>query len=285
MRRADISMNRITRFAPSPTGLLHLGHMYSALMCQKIAGSGQMLLRYEDIDYTRVRPEYYEMIAQDLAWIGVTYQPNPIRQTDRFTLYRDALQDLQEKELVYPCFCTRKELQQQVQIDAPQQGVPHSRYNGKCRNLSPERRQDLIQRGVNYCWRLDSAKVARYVRGKHFSDAKYGVQEVNAEIMGDVVVARKDIGTSYHIAVVIDDAAQGVTDIVRGEDLLYSTHIHRALQEVWALPEPAYHHHRLIEDEQGQRLAKRCDSRSLRFLRDSGASLESLMQRVSPLIL
>ena len=270
-------MKKITRFAPSPTGYLHLGHAFSALLNQKVGDQGTFLIRFEDIDHTRVRPEYYEAIIEDLDWLGLTSEQEPLKQLDRLKVYEAALDDLKDRGLVYPCFCTRKELNA---IDAPQQGIEAILYNRKCWGLSKSEIAKKMAEGVPYSWRLDSKKAAEMVGNVSFIDELQGEVPVNPELLGDVVLARKDIGTSYHIAVVIDDHKQGITDVVRGEDLLISTHVHRVLQELWNLPQPQYYHHRLICDESGKRLAKRHDSLSLRAMRERNVSPEELIAQL-----
>lgn len=272
----------VTRFAPSPTGFLHLGHAYSALMCQKIAGEGELLLRYEDIDHTRTRTHYYGAILEDLAWIGITFSRKPVKQSDRMPLYHAALDLLKANDFTYPCYCTRRELQAGIQ--APQLGDGSTALTPACpcRALSETERQKKEEAAVPHCWRLDAHRAAAAFPALTFSDAKLGSVLVKPNLLGDVILARKDIQTSYHIAVVVDDAAQGVTDITRGVDLLESTHIHRVLQEILGYAVPSYHHHDLILDEEGQRLAKRHDSKALRSYRAQGVSAHELLTNHLP---
>lgn len=261
-------MARRTRFAPSPTGDLHLGHAYAALVAY--AMGDECLLRFEDIDHTRVRELFYGRIEEDLCWLGFDWVGTPVRQLDRLQLYSDALETLKKLGVVYPCFCTRKDLQR---IDAPQ-GPEGPLYSGACRNLT---QPDFSK---PHCWRLNSEKAEALTGPLTFSDEKWGIVGVNGQLLGDVVLARKDIKTSYHIAVVIDDDAQSIDLVTRGEDLLTSTHIHRLLQTLLELEEPSYYHHELIVNDIGQRLAKRDAARSLRSLRESGLSRDAVLQRL-----
>jgi glutamyl-Q tRNA(Asp) synthetase len=268
----------ITRFAPSPTGLLHLGHGYSALCAHDLAreADGRFLLRFEDIDTGRVRAEYYDAIADDLRWLGLDWDGEPMRQSDRFDAYRDALEMLKARDLVYPCFCTRKEIAAEIAASA---SAPHGPdgplYPGTCRVLSDAEREERLV-SEPHAWRIDMAKAVSVAGELHWSDAGEGEQLATAEIHGDVVLARKDVPTSYHLAVVVDDAEQGVTDVVRGMDLFAATHVHRLLQQLLNLPVPRYHHHRLITDGAGKRLAKRDNARSLAALRDAGVSASAI---------
>lgn len=268
----------VTRFAPSPTGRLHLGHAYSAWLAWERAqqAGGEFLLRFEDIDHTRVREEYYQGIEEDLRWLGLGWQQEPWRQLNRLAAYDEALQSLRGMELVYPCFCTRKELA----LTAPQEGDGASVYAGTCRGLSAEEVARRFEDGVGCSWRLDMEQAAERVGELSLSDERLGRVEVEPQILGDPVLARKDIATSYHLAVVVDDAAQGVTEVIRGEDLLESTHVHRVLQELLELPEPKYYHHRLIKDAEGKRLAKRHDALAIETLREQGVSAEEVLGRV-----
>lgn len=272
----------ITRFAPSPTGYLHLGHALAARVAYELAreNGGHMLLRFEDIDVTRVRPEFYDAIEEDLRWLGIVWQGTPWRQLDRAASYQTALQQLQSLDVMYPCFCTRKEIAMMTR--APQQGdgLDGPLYPGTCRNLSDDEKQLRIARGDRWAWRLDAEKAAQLCGPLQWSDRRFGVCDFDPQLLGDVVIARKDIGVSYHLAVVVDDAAQEVTWVTRGEDLLTSTHVHVMLQHLLGLPQPQYWHHELACDEQGKRLAKSDDALSLRSLRESGVSAADVMQRI-----
>lgn len=264
-----------TRFAPSPTGRLHLGHAYAAWYARHLAeeNGGRFLLRFEDIDTTRVRAEYYGEIGEDLRWLGLDWQGTPLRQLDRLDSYSSALEELRAAGAVYPCFCTRREIQEEVDsmANAPH-GPEGALYPGTCKKLTDRERAARLERGDAHAWRLDAARACDRVGGLTFTDHFHGTLGVDPGLLGDVVLARKDIATSYHLAVVVDDACQQITHVTRGEDLLPSTHVHRILQELLGLPEPAYHHHPLVLDAQGKRLAKRHDSLSIRTLREQGKS-------------
>ncbi|MGP1351869.1 MAG: tRNA glutamyl-Q(34) synthetase GluQRS [Parasphingopyxis sp.] len=267
-----------TRFAPSPTGRLHLGHAYSALMAFDAAqaASGAFLLRFEDIDTGRVRAEYYDAIEADLGWLGIAWDEAPMRQSDRFEVYRDALDELRSRDLVYPCFCTRKEIAVEIAASA---SAPHGPdgplYPGTCRRLDEAARERRLA-DEPHAWRIDMTRAAALAGPLSWTDAEAGEVEAQPGIHGDVVLARKDVPTSYHLAVTVDDAAQGITDIVRGSDLFPATHIHRLLQHLLDLPVPRYRHHGLIADESGKRLAKRDDARSLAALREAGVTAEEI---------
>ncbi len=268
-----------TRFAPSPTGLLHLGHAFAALQAWKEAqaGIGTFLLRLEDIDTTRCRPQYEDAILEDLAWLGLMW-PEPVwRQSDRMASYKDALDRLDRLGVLYPCFCTRAEL---AAIDAPQ-GPEGALYPGTCRRMFHVEREERMASGATYCLRLDVEKAARLTGPLTWIDLDRGLQQANPAVLGDVVMARKDIATSYHLAVTVDDAAQHITVVTRGEDLFLSTHIHRLLQALLGLSVPVWRHHRLICDEHGKRLAKRDDARSIRSFRDQGETADDVRVMLS----
>ena len=268
----------VTRFAPSPTGLLHLGHAYSAWLAWERAqrAGGRFFLRFEDIDHTRVREEYYQAIEEDLRWLGLDWAEQPWRQLDRLPAYQEAFEVLQGKGLLYPCFCTRRDLA----ATAPQDGDGAALYPGTCLKLSESERSEKRDSGAGFCWRLDMRKAAAKVGQLSFRDERFGSVEVRPEILGDPVLARKDIATSYHLAVVVDDAAQGVTEVTRGEDLIESTHVHRVLQVLLDFPEPSYFHHQLVTDSEGKRLAKRNDSLAIATLREAGWSAEKVKREV-----
>jgi len=264
-----------TRFAPSPTGRLHLGHVFAGKVARDLAREkgGEFLLRFEDIDVTRVRPEFYDGIEQDLRWLGLDWDGPALRQTDRLAAYDAALQTLRELGAVYPCFCTRREIEEELaNITHAPHGPEGPHYPGTCKRLSPAERDAKLASGIPFSWRFDSEKAGELVGALTFTDLRYGQIAVDTGVLGDVILARKDIGTSYHLAVVTDDAFQQITHVTRGEDLLASTHIHRALQTLLGFPEPFYWHHELILDETGKRLAKRHDSLSIKALRESGKS-------------
>ena len=268
-----------TRFAPSPTGPLHLGHAYSALRAHDFARErgGIFLLRIEDIDAGRSRPEFVDEIFEDLGWLGIDWDLEVLFQSERLALYAEALERLKAQGLLYPCFCTRSEIAAEIAASA---SAPHGPdgpvYPGTCRALSPEERERLIAEKP-HAWRLDMARAAAAHPALTWCD---GDQEIPAEPgqFGDVVLARKDAPSSYHLAVVVDDAAQGVTDVVRGMDLFASTHVHRLLQALLGLPTPRYHHHEMIADEAGRRLAKRHGAAGIAELRAAGADPEALAE-------
>ena len=273
---SDFAMSQtVTRFAPSPTGRLHLGHAHSALYAEAMAraAGGRFLLRIEDIDRTRCRPEFEADILEDLDWLGLAWEPLVRRQSDHLADYRAALAQLWEQEIIYPCFCTRREIQLEIKrAGGAPQGGEGLFYPGTCRHLSVDVRNARMDAGDTYAIRLDAASAAAFTGPLTFVDRSYGQVNVNPSLLGDVVLARKDIGTSYHIAVTVDDALQAVSCVTRGEDLLEATHVHRLLQRLLGLPEPDYAHHRLLVNAAGQRLAKRDKAVTIRSLRASGQS-------------
>ena len=276
-------MPETTRFAPSPTGWLHLGHAFAALIASQQADGGRFLIRLEDIDATRARPEYEEAIFEDLAWLGLSWEKPVRRQSDHFEDYRAALNQLETKGLLYPCFCTRREIQDEIARagNAPQ-GPDGPLYPGTCRHLDADERQQRLASGAAYALRLDVAKALALLDAPlTFTELSRGEMTADPSIFGDVVLARKDTPASYHLAVVVDDALQGITLVTRGEDLLPATHLHRLLQHLLGLPVPRWHHHRLITDETGKRLAKRDDARSLRSLREAGWTPERVVEVIS----
>lgn len=265
-----------TRFAPSPTGRLHLGHALAASVAHALARQspgGCFLLRHEDIDGPRVRAQFYQDIEGDLAWLGLQWDEKPLRQTARGPAYELALSRLREAGLLYPCFCTRRDIQQEItRIAAAPQGAEAPVYPGNCRALAPRDQQAKLAAGVPHAWRLDARRAAAAAGPLTFHDLRHGTIEVNPGLLGDVVLARKEIGCAYHLAVVVDDAWQQISHVTRGEDLLPSTHVHRLLQSLLGLPEPLYLHHPLVADEHGTRLAKRNDACSIAALRAAGLS-------------
>lgn len=262
-----------TRFAPSPTGRLHLGHAYAAMMARDFARAqgGEFLLRHEDIDATRVREIFYAGIEEDLRWLGLCWDGAPLRQSERLGAYAAALERLRELGLLYPCFCTRAEIRRELaaMTSAPQ-GPEGPLYPGSCREMPAAERQGRLAAGAHPAWRLDSARAAERAGPLFFTDLRHGRIQVDPTLLGDVILARKDIGAAYHLAVVVDDAFQGITHVTRGEDLLPATHLHRLLQVLLELPEPLFLHHRLILDDHGRRLAKRHDALALATLREQG---------------
>ena len=261
----------VSRFAPSPTGPLHLGHAQSAIRAHDVAraGGGRFLVRIEDIDAARNRPEHIDTILADLAWLGLTWDGPVLRQSARLPLYAEALARLRAMDLLYPCFCTRTEIAASAQ--APHGAVPI--YPGTCRDLvAPDP-------APPHGWRIDMARAVGLAGPLDWTDHGHTIV-ADPAAQGDVVLARKDAGTSYHLAVVVDDAAQGVTDIVRGDDLFDSTHIHRLLQALLGLPVPRWHHHPLTLDTDGKRLAKRDGAPSLSAMRVTGADGRALADRL-----
>jgi glutamyl-Q tRNA(Asp) synthetase len=272
----------VTRFAPSPTGLLHLGHVRAAWVAWQAAHrglGGKFWLRIEDIDTTRCRLEFESALAEDLAWLGLSWE-TPRRQSEHLADYAAALEQLRALGVLYPCFCTRAEIQREfATMHGAPQGPEGPLYPGTCRHLSRTERDERLAAGQALAWRLDVALAAALAGPLRWTDERHGTFSAQPELLGDVVLARKDIATSYHLAVVVDDALQGITLVTRGEDLLLSTHLHRLLQHLLGLPQPVWHHHGLVCDETGRRLAKRHDALSLRALREQGLTPEELISR------
>jgi glutamyl-Q tRNA(Asp) synthetase len=264
----------ITRFAPSPTGRLHLGHAWSAMLAHDLArtAGGQFHLRIEDIDAGRCRADHVQAIYDDLAWLGLHWDSDVVIQSERSAVYEAALARLGEMGLVYRCTCTRAEIAQSA--GAPQ-GDAGPIYPGTCRNAGHPRNDNKP-----YCWRLDMAKACAVTGSLVWHDANCGVIQAAPQAYGDIVIARKDAATSYHLAVTLDDAAQGVTDVVRGIDLFAVTHIHRLLQALLGLATPRYHHHALVTDGSGIRLAKRNNAPSLASLRENGVDPQPLLKNI-----
>ena len=275
--------SRVLRFAPSPNGYLHLGHAYSALLNADMARGfgGRLLLRIEDIDTERCRPEYEDAIHEDLRWLGMSWQEPVRRQSDHFADYQMAIDRLDAEGLLYPSFETRRELAAlAAELDRrggwprDPDGVPI--YAGRARRLSAAESQRRRAAGEPFALRLAMDKAMARAGVLTWTETGAGPSGQTAritaapQIWGDVILARKDSPASYHLAAVVDDALQGVTDIVRGQDLFWSTGIHRLLQALLGLPEPSYHHHKLILDEAGQKLAKSTNATGLRELRAAG---------------
>jgi glutamyl-Q tRNA(Asp) synthetase len=277
----------VTRFAPSPTGPLHLGHAYAAIIAHDLAraAAGKFLLRIEDIDQSRARPEWEAQIHDDLHWLGLTWDGPVMRQSDRLPAYRAALTGLWHRGLIYPCTCSRRDILEAT--SAPQEGVtpigPDGPvYPGTCRHRPPSGAPlpDAALR-LNMARALDSlSRPLGFMETGAGPDGNTGLQHIDREHLvsqvGDVVLARRDMGTSYHLAVVCDDAAQGVTHVTRGADLFEATQIHVVLQHLLQLPVPVYHHHRLIRDSAGKRLAKRDDARAISTYRAEGLTPRDL---------
>lgn len=275
----------VTRFAPSTTGYLHLGHAYAAMMAR--AEGAEMRLRIEDIDTTRCRPAFEPAIFEDLAWLGIDWDGPVLRQSERFGVYAGALERLTATGLTYPCFCTRKEIGDEIAraADAPSGPEGHL-YPGTCRGMSAAVRTERIARGDAYALRLDARAAAARVGALTFvengvgPDGEHGRIVVDPLLFGDIVLSRKETPASYHLAVIIDDALQGVTLVTRGCDLHAAAHCQRLLQTLLNLPEPSYAHHRLILDANGRKFAKRDSSVTLRELRSSGVSPAEIRVRV-----
>ena len=295
----------VERFAPSPNGALHLGHAFSALTAFDAAqrSGGRFLLRIEDLDRQRCRPEIEAAMLEDLEWLGLVWETPTLRQSTRFDAYAEALASLEARGLLYPCFCSRKDIDAALQ--APQEsaadkdgaaGPDGPAYPGTCRNLSAEERSARKSAGHAFALRLDMRKAiaalggAGVVKKLSFKELGRGPDgeksRINLapdrliELCGDIVLARKDYPASYHLAVTLDDAHQGVTTITRGEDLFEATPIHRMLQALFGRPTPSYRHHRLIRDAAGRRLAKRDKDKALASLRAEGATPADLREMV-----
>jgi len=270
----------VTRFAPSPTGYLHRGHAYSALTaCEAArASDGRFLLRIEDIDATRCRPEYEAALLEDLAWLGLTWEFPVRRQSDHIVDYDAALDQLLDAGLAYRCFRTRKELAAEAQsaphgLPLPFTGAP----------LPPDEEGSLLAAGRPFAWRLSLSAARERLGGFDaltFQDHNHGLVQADPATAGDIVLARKDVGVAYHLAVVVDDAWQGITEVIRGEDLFEATHIQRLLQALLNLPTPTYRHHPLLVGPDGKRYAKRDRAQTLREIRAAGVTAETLRREL-----
>lgn len=280
-------MLHTTRFAPSPTGPLHLGHAFAAWEAARIAGpTGRFLLRIEDIDQSRARPDWEAQIYDDLTWLGLSWETPVMRQSDQMPRYHAALERLWAEGLLYPCNCRRKDIESA--LSAPQEGAEPAYgpdgliYPGTCRHKT-DRRGPMPTGAV---LRLDMDRAAERANGLWFQEDGAGPNGETGRIAlpmapiaaatGDIILARRDMGTSYHLSVVLDDAAQGITHVTRGQDLFEATQIHCVLQDLLGLPRPIYHHHRLIRDDQGKRLAKRDDARAIAKYREDGLNPDDL---------
>jgi glutamyl-Q tRNA(Asp) synthetase len=279
----------VTRFAPSPTGFLHVGHAFAALTAYFHAreSGGRFLLRIEDIDLERCRSTFETAIFEDLEWLGIEWEEPVRRQSRHFDDYGTAIARLEKLGLVYPCFCTRKDIEAEIgrATAAPQANeISAAPYPGTCRRLSPEERAHRIAAGTAYALRLDHEKALLSIPPHEFGfeetgrgpSGETGYQHARPESIGDVVLARKGLPASYHLAVVTDDALQGVTLVTRGEDLFPATHIQRLLQAVLHLPAPRYGHHRLVLDKRGRKFSKRDGAVTLRSLRNSGRTPDEI---------
>jgi glutamyl-Q tRNA(Asp) synthetase len=274
-------MSVVTRFAPSPTGELHLGSVCSARIAWQRArdAGGRFLVRIEDIDIRRWR-EYGAESLEDLRWLGLAWDGEVRRQSEHFADYGRVLDQLDARGLVYACFCSRADLTASA---AAPHGPDGPIYPGTCRHLSMAERKERMAAGREHCMRLDAAKAAREAGPYHFVDERFGRIAGEPMLMGDFVIARKDTPTSYHLAVTVDDHLQGVTLVTRGEDILPSTHVHVLLQRLLGYETPAYAHHRLLLGPDGKRLAKRDKSMAVRALRESGRTAEQVLAMVDRL--
>ena len=279
------TMPSVFRFAPSPNGYLHLGHAYSALLNFDLAreSGGRLLLRIEDIDAARCRPEFEAAIYQDLGWLGIGWETPVRRQSEHLSEYRAAVEKLAAMGLVYPGFESRAEIAKLVaqrEANAPWPRDPDGAplYPGMAKSLSADARARLFESGAPYALRLDMAAArARagdlsWIERGEGPDGETGAVAARPEAWGDVILARKETPTSYHLSVVLDDALQGVTEVVRGQDLFWSTSVHRLLQVLLGLPQPAYRHHHLVLDGEGRKLSKSSQATGLRELRAAGAT-------------
>jgi len=269
--------NPVTRFAPSPTGYLHLGHAYSALVARDRAADGRFLLRIEDIDRGRCRGEYEAAILEDLEWLGLSWETPVRRQSEHMGDYADAIERLKGLGVLYPCFCTRRDIAREIEAagHAPQ-GPDGPVYPGTCRAMAAAERNRKMDEGWAFALRLDM----ELARSKSSALDWVSVDDAGnrdtvratPEIFGDVVLARKDVPTSYHLACTLDDHLQGITLVTRGADLFRATHVHRLIQALLGLDTPDYHHHRMLRDSVGTRLAKRDGAMAIRALRGQGKS-------------
>ncbi|HSC18675.1 MAG TPA: tRNA glutamyl-Q(34) synthetase GluQRS [Rhizomicrobium sp.] len=271
----------VTRFAPSPTGYLHLGHAFAAIMAHDTAKrkGGRFLLRIEDIDANRCRPEFERAIYDDLAWLGLQWDEPVLRQSERFDAYRAALACLDSQGLLYPCFCTRTAIAAEIAraAEAPH-GPEGPLYPGTCRSLREAERNAKIAAAEPYAIRLDARGAAEPTGELHFEEhgtgphGERGTITANPARFGDIVLARKDVPASYHLAVVLDDAYQQVSLVTRGNDLFAATHVQRLLQAQLGLSAPHYAHHRLILDSDGRKFSKRNHTVTLRVMREGGTT-------------
>ncbi len=275
----------VTRFAPSPTGLLHLGHAFAAMTAAKMGE--RFLVRIEDIDAARCRPQFDTAILADLKWLGLSFEEPVLRQSQRLAAYRAALDGLAARALVYPCFCTRKGIAEEIAraVEAPH-GPDGPIYPGTCRALSNQERTKRMAAGEAYALRLDVGKAAGEVGELCFEErgagpnGETGHVRVDPLLFGDIVLARKDMPAAYHLAVVVDDAFQGVTLVTRGNDLFASTPVQRLLQALLVLPAPAYAHHHLILDERAKKFSKRDYAVTLQALREAGVTPREICARL-----
>ena len=280
-------MSRVTRFAPSPTGHLHLGHAYSAIFAQKLAknANDQFLLRIEDIDTTRCRKEFEQGIFADLKWLGLDWLEPVRKQSEHLDDYLLALAKLDEENLIYPCFCTRAKITEEIE----RAGIAPSSYGeavypGICKKLTAAEREELIEKGQVPALRLDMAAAFRRTGVIEWKDHEKGKVRSDPRVHGDIVLARKDIKTSYHLSATIDDHLQGITLVTRGEDLAGVTDIHRLLQEILNLNEPEYRHHKILKDKRGKKLSKRSSSTSIQSLRGAGYTQTEIINMIKSML-
>ena len=268
-------MSMTTRFAPSPTGYLHVGHARAAWIAWQRArrAGGRFLLRIEDIDPSRCRPEFSAAILEDLAWLGIDWDAGVRHQSEHLPEYRRMLDNLMARGLIYPCFCTRAEIRREIALSGAAPHAPDGGtvYPGTCRRLAASARATRLSDGVPHAWRLDMGRAAASAPRLHFREHGKLVS-CRPEGFGDVVLARSDAPASYHLCVTHDDATEGVTLVTRGEDLLPATAIHRLIQALMGWPAPDYEHHPLLLDAAGRRLSKRDSAATLREMRQAGLS-------------
>ena len=279
--RVYVSPDVVVRFAPSPNGLLHLGHAYSALTAYDYARErgGKLLLRIEDIDLGRSRPEFVDAILADLRWLGIEWDGEAVFQSRRLGSYAEAAERLKKQGVLYPCFCTRLSLQTLQQDKRAKKGPDGPLYPGICRGIDEAEAAERASREP-HCWRLDVAKALLLTGRLTWHDDLHGEQVADPALLGDVVILPKDNPVSYHLAVTLDDARDGITHVVRGQDLFASTHIHRLLQALLMLPVPRYIHHPVLIDETGAKLSKSRGSASLALLREAGEEAYMVTSRL-----
>jgi glutamyl-Q tRNA(Asp) synthetase len=296
-----MSNGPVFRFAPSPNGRLHLGHAYSACLNQHLAehAGGVLLLRIEDIDIGRSRQHFIQAIFDDLDWLGVPYARNSLQQSSRFAIYEQSLKQLREMGLVYPCWATRAEIRNHIMDQAgglnawPRDPDGGYVYPNLYKELKPRERQALMWENRDYAWRIDIDALQSMAEEKNsgpifftesdaLAPASKTETRVDARPFGDIIIARKDIPTSYHLSVVLDDAHQNITHVVRGQDLRAATHIHRLLQMVLGLPAPIYTHHALLQAMEGRRLSKTAGDSSFRALELAGVTAQDIRRHLPP---
>jgi glutamyl-Q tRNA(Asp) synthetase len=279
-------MSLVTRFAPSPTGELHVGSAYSAWTGWHRAreAGGTFLVRIEDIDIRRCKREYETAILADLKWLGFQWDGEVRRQSEHFATYGQALDQLDRRGLIYPCFCSRAAIERELAASA---NAPHGQlqgpdgplYPGTCRHLSLRERQERVGAGQEHCFRLDAGRAAKEAGPYDFFDETLGRIDGEPTLLGDFVIARKDTPTSYHLAVTVDDHLQGITLVTRGVDVLPSTHVHGLLQKLLGYATPHYAHHKLLTDASGRRFAKRDRDMTIRAMREKGMTAEEVIEQ------